>query len=361
MARGGVKAMTHTYRFVVMEGEHADYPAIVRRALASIDLAAEVDSVPHMYTRDFTRAKLKHFRHVLLRRHPDERVLFWPGPIELYLDEPDLSFACSAYRSWFDEQRMMVLPHPWTPASPLADRVTLRWHSKPPCAIGFMGSSYRNSRGASVVARLPESVRRWILEGRLRTDADRLAWLYEHKIPVYFLPVFARFELLLSVAAKGRRDGAEIEIIDTSGFDGSAEKKRDFADHMARTTYVLCPRGIENYSFRAYEALRFGRVPVIIDFDMVLPSMVDWDRVALVVPGDHMHETYDRIVEDYRRRDAASFLKRQEAAFAGSDMLDEDAWLAQAIREAVRRVESREVSTQRTGARVGLLERAIGG
>jgi hypothetical protein len=53
-------------------------------------------------------------------------------------------------------------------------------------------------------------------------------------------------------------------------------------------TYVVCPRGTENYSFRIYEALGRGKIPVIIDTDMVLPKEIDWDHLSIRIPYESL-------------------------------------------------------------------------
>ena len=123
--------MAQSLRFVVMEGLFADYPAKFRSALRSLDVDAEVEAFPHIYSRELTREKLAGIRAMLRRRAPGELLFFFPGALELFLDEPDMSFHCSAYRSWFDPEQMTVIPHPWSSVRPDPDRTKLRWRTKP--------------------------------------------------------------------------------------------------------------------------------------------------------------------------------------------------------------------------------------
>lgn len=332
-------------RFVVMEGSDADYPAIFRSALSKVDLPATVDIYEHIEPATLTRAKLRRIRTLLERQAPDELVFFCPGPLEHFAAGADVSFRFSAYRSWFDPERTVVLPHPWTPAWNLADSSALRWTSKPRCTIGFMGSTYANSRVARLAAKLPSVARRWILEGRLVRNTDCLALLDECNIPVRFMQTFARFEALEAVAATPDPSReSSVEIVDTGGFDPSQTRKEAFARHLAATTYVLCPRGAENFSFRAYEALRFGRVPVIVDSDMVLPAQIDWEKLAVIVSSSRPSEIRARILDDYRRWDSSAFLDRQDAAFAASDRLNDGGWLAEAVQSAVNEVRRRSTA-----------------
>ena len=332
--------MARALRFVVMDGLFADYPAKVRAALADLGVEAEVETFAHLYARELSHEKLSEIRSLLARRG-DEMLLFFPGALELFLDEPDMSFHCSAYRSWFDPDRMSVIPHPWSGLREVPTREALRWRAKPPCKIGFMGSTYSGSRGARLAAALPQSIRRRILEGRMRRNAGLVSWLYEHNVPFHYLPTFARFEALEQVEKAARQGGTAVEIVDTAGFDGSAASMRSFAEHLLRMTYVLCPRGCENYSFRVYEALRFGRIPVIVDTDMVFPPGIDWERVGLIVAGEAPERIHATIVRDYESSSERKFVERQSAAFETSDYLDRETWLPIAIHEALERLRGR--------------------
>jgi hypothetical protein len=96
---------------------------------------------------------------------------------------------------------------------------------------------------------------------------------------------------------------------------------------LQRNTYIVCPRGTENYSFRIYEALNSGRIPVIIDTDIVLPEQIDWRRLAIVVPYDSLKRIYDIILNDYELRSTEEFLERQQKAFSTMLSLRTMSWV----------------------------------
>jgi hypothetical protein len=63
----------------------------------------------------------------------------------------------------------------------------------------------------------------------------------------------------------------------------------EFDDNLRSATYALCVRGTGNFSARFYEALSFGRVPLFVDTDCVLPleDLIDWrTRTVWVDAGD---------------------------------------------------------------------------
>lgn len=85
--------------------------------------------------------------------------------------------------------------------------------------------------------------------------------------------------------------GVDTEFIIRNGFwakglDDKELARREYAENMLRCPYALVARGAGNFSYRLYEALSCGRIPVLIDTDCVLPfeDLIDWDSCMLRVP-----------------------------------------------------------------------------
>lgn len=67
------------------------------------------------------------------------------------------------------------------------------------------------------------------------------------------------------------------------------ESKREFIKNMTENKFIFCMRGAGNYSYRFYETLCFGRVPILINTDTVLPleNIIDWDKhIIFINPED---------------------------------------------------------------------------
>lgn len=83
-------------------------------------------------------------------------------------------------------------------------------------------------------------------------------------------------------------------IGDTTDFNffGSANRtveemdaqRRSYAQTIRRSRFVICPRGSGPASFRLFEALAAGRVPVILSDEWVAPEGPDWNACSLRVP-----------------------------------------------------------------------------
>lgn len=87
----------------------------------------------------------------------------------------------------------------------------------------------------------------------------------------------------------------------------ASRTQREYFDNMMRGDYALCARGFGNFSYRFYEALACGRIPLFIDTDCVLPYdwEVDWKRYCIWVDEQDRRSIGD-IVADYHASISAS-------------------------------------------------------
>jgi hypothetical protein len=108
--------------------------------------------------------------------------------------------------------------------------------------------------------------------------------------------------------------------VDASGnwgpWNSSNEYRHEFVANTISSDYVLCTRGWGNYSFRLYEALCLGRIPLFVDTDCVLPTpgAIDWSRVAVMTELDDVDHLGDRVLEFHRMVSAEEFRDRQKFA-----------------------------------------------
>lgn len=74
---------------------------------------------------------------------------------------------------------------------------------------------------------------------------------------------------------------------------GGPGKRDRFRWLMERSVFALCPRGYGRTSFRLYEAMDFGAVPVYIYDDPWLPySELDWSKLAICCPVGQLKNLY---------------------------------------------------------------------
>ncbi|MDP0500753.1 MAG: exostosin family protein [Verrucomicrobiota bacterium JB022] len=98
---------------------------------------------------------------------------------------------------------------------------------------------------------------------------------------------------------------SDVRIVNTSAFhfwdpaqSGHGDRRAWYLDQLARSRFVLCPRGACPSSIRLFETMRAGRVPVILSDAWVPPPFVEWRRFAVRVPERHFAHLPE-ILADY--------------------------------------------------------------
>jgi hypothetical protein len=137
---------------------------------------------------------------------------------------------------------------------------------------------------------------------RLFKPAEQRAWAYYRSPP---MTAVAEPDLLFSLVASPtarcreplfslRHPDAVVERVERFTFFDPAsvcfgERRDRFRLTVARSRFVLCPRGRGTSSIRLYETMAAGRVPVIIADDWVPPDGPDWDSFSIRWPEGRTH------------------------------------------------------------------------
>lgn len=88
-----------------------------------------------------------------------------------------------------------------------------------------------------------------------------------------------------------------------------------FFANIRASDYTVCVRGGGNFSTRLYETLCLGRIPVVVDTDIVLPwaGVVPWDKLMVIHPASELDRLADRVVAHHEALDAEAFVAAQLA------------------------------------------------
>jgi Exostosin family len=141
---------------------------------------------------------------------------------------------------------------------------------------------------------------RWYLPSHMRSgfyikviDHD---WIQQSPIkerPMYLFSFCGSYDTHPLRRRIARLEGTQGFVRDTSkdegrGFGKSAETYQQWQAEYFRTMrdsmFVLCPRGVAPSSYRIFEAMKAGRVPVIIADEWVPPVGPNWTEFSLRVP-----------------------------------------------------------------------------
>jgi hypothetical protein len=94
-----------------------------------------------------------------------------------------------------------------------------------------------------------------------------------------------------------------------------ADPAQIFYTNIYETDYTLCVRGYGNWSYRFYETLACGRIPVFIDTDCVLPlaSAIDWKKYCVWIDKSELKHIGEKIADFHSSLSPADFIDLQIA------------------------------------------------
>jgi Exostosin family len=88
-----------------------------------------------------------------------------------------------------------------------------------------------------------------------------------------------------------------------------------FYSNIYETDYTLCLRGYGNWSYRFYETLACGRIPVFIDTDCVLPlsAKIDWKKHCVWIDQSELKYIGEKIADFHSSLSPDKFVEQQIA------------------------------------------------
>lgn len=92
-------------------------------------------------------------------------------------------------------------------------------------------------------------------------------------------------------------------------YDHTADEFLDYLQEIVDSHFVLCPRGIGTSTYRLFEVLSLGRVPIIISDDWVPPEGVDWNSCSIRVAEERLFdipEVVDHYIDRWHEMSAAA-------------------------------------------------------
>lgn len=97
------------------------------------------------------------------------------------------------------------------------------------------------------------------------------------------------------------------------GYAGVMERE-EYARNMLACDYALVARGRGNFSFRLYEAMSAGAIPVFVDTDCRLPfdDVIPYRELFVWVPVEDIHCIADHILAFHLRHDTESLIMHRK-------------------------------------------------
>ena len=79
----------------------------------------------------------------------------------------------------------------------------------------------------------------------------------------------------------------------------------DFYKNMEESHFIICNRGSGNFTMRFYQALSAGRIPILVNTDMLLPftDRINWKEFIII--EDNEHKVIEKVIEWWKFKNLA--------------------------------------------------------
>ena len=93
----------------------------------------------------------------------------------------------------------------------------------------------------------------------------------------------------------------------------AAAVRQEYLDSLFENDYIVCVRGAGNFSFRFYETLAIGRIPLFINTDCLLPftDEIDWRKHCVWIEEDELDQIGEKLHEFHRNISEEDFKNMQ--------------------------------------------------
>ena len=254
-------------------------------------------------------------------------LITFTGGIEYKPEPGEIVFATSTYQSktetsistpnWLYDFKSQVSPIP-----------------KPSVAtVGFVGETQYPGRINKLLSYLP------IPEAMIQWLACSLFANRSLNLPMRM--VIARLVRQKVIKEVKNASNLKLSLIERKGGFFTlpeAERKRaraEYIQNIQNNAYTLCMRGDENCSYRLYEVMSAGRLPVLIDTNMRLPDLgsLKWEEFCVIVPFSDLHQIGERIQAFHDNLSDEAFKEACMKSRAAFEYLSPENFIFKALKE----------------------------
>lgn len=227
--------------------------------------------------------------------------IFWHGDSDAAVDiDASVVFRTSQYKEHLRSNEVMM---PAYAEDLLHGDLTLRSKEDRKPVVGFCGwADYKN------------------FKNRIGTFVQNTYWKLQHD-PVRIKGLTYRMKAIDQLLHSTL---IQTNFIVRSSYSGHKstiktdpkQTRREYVDNLLSADYALAIKGDGNYSYRFYEALSLGRIPVLLDTDCILPleDVIHYDEFIVRVPYTQLHRMDEIIYDHWNRTSPEEFTVMQKKA-----------------------------------------------
>lgn len=253
---------------------------------------------------DYFKAKAKEYNKYLW--------VYSPGDMGLTLnDKKVLVFRMSDYKSFKNSSTVIMPAFFRNPYPAIYNNQPIEYHSKTiKPIVGYVG----HAKGGFV-----KFVTTFV--NYMKVNLDVFLKKQQSDYFRYYHSSLERLKWLKKIAAN---KNIETHFIYRNKYRAGAKTQEEknkttleFFDNLKNSHYIFCMRGGGNFSVRLYETLAFGRIPIFIDTDSILPleQTIDWSKHCLIIKENDILKVTSKILNFHTSLNEEQFLEMQKSNY----------------------------------------------
>lgn len=241
-------------------------------------------------------------------------LIFWHGDSCAPVDIPNsVVFRTSLYR--FKKRKNEQVMPAYAEDLLIGDTISLREKHGGKPVVGFCGwAQYKNMKNRIGTFLKNAGITFIVLIGNFKMRAIRKGIWYRMKtIKLLQSSSKVQANFIIRNSYSGNKKTIRVD---------QDQARQEYINTLLQSDYALVVKGDGNYSYRFYEALSLGRVPVLLDTDCVLPleEIIDYDSFILRIHYKDLRRMDSIIAEHYRSISPDTFIAMQQKAREAFDM-----------------------------------------
>jgi hypothetical protein len=91
------------------------------------------------------------------------------------------------------------------------------------------------------------------------------------------------------------------------------ERRKEYVNNLLESDYILCCRGSGNYSYRIYETLCMGRIPIFVNTNCSLPYefLIDWKNYCVWIEEHEIEQISSKVLDFHNSLSSQDFVDLQ--------------------------------------------------
>ncbi|MCA9370800.1 MAG: exostosin family protein [Candidatus Peregrinibacteria bacterium] len=265
-----------------------------------VDTPEKADAIllPHNYSSLKNHHTYVQKQIDLAKRLGKHLVVFWHGDSDRPFPSDDaIVFRTSAYRG---SQRPNEIMMPAYAEDLLDGELTVRLKHGGKPIVGFCGwADYKNFKNRIGT----------LVQNMLTRDKARVKGITYRMRAIAHLQQSDRIQQNFIIRRSYSGNSSTIKT-------DPKKARQEYIENLLGSDYALVIKGDGNYSYRFYEALSLGRIPVLLDTDCILPleDEIAYSECVLRVPYADLSRLSDIVANHYSSISRDDFIAMQKKA-----------------------------------------------